>query len=328
MPKRLPRKSARRKRKLKKAGPRPIVALAIFAGLFLTAYLGYVFLSAPPGTGDRAVVRQDLPPSGPTAEKKAAEPLPAAPLARQKEKVRPSPPRPRVAIVIDDMGYSREVGEKMLDLDLDLSFAFLPAGPYTSRLARKARQRGRDILLHLPLEALDPKWNNKTPGILLLSMTDKALERGFAENLAAVPLAIGINNHMGSRFTENRSAMARLLGLIRAKNLFFLDSRTSPKSVGYQLAGEMGLATARNNLFLDNEKQQDKIVGKLARLLRIAEQNGQAVGICHPRPETYKALRSYARQLQEKATLTGIHTLMQPDPGGARRAAGRPNQKL
>ena len=218
--------------------------------------------------------------------------------------------KPFIAIVIDDMGYRDENGVQMLAVNLNLSFAFLPFAPHTADQAAIAHDLGRDILLHLPLEPTDRKWE-PGPGTLFLSMNARQRNETFLKDLAAVPMAIGVNNHMGSRFTEDRAAMKNLLQHFRANNLFFLDSLTTPNSVGYSLAKEMGVEAIRRNIFLDNEQDKDKIVSQLEKLIRIAEKQGFAVGIAHPHKETIMALMEYKDKLNKRVNLVGIHSLLE-----------------
>jgi len=208
------------------------------------------------------------------------------------------------------MGYRKATGDDLLRLDLNLSFSFLPGGPNSASQAREAQKLGRDIMLHLPLEPHDPTWN-LGPGGLYVSMSRESVQNTFARDLAIVPMAIGINNHMGSLFTENETAMRTLLTIVRANNLFFLDSLTSSNSLGYDLARSMGVKTARRDIFLDNEHDNEKITSQLMKLLAVAEKHDWAIGLAHPYPSTLAALKEHAALFRTRVRLVGISELMQ-----------------
>ena len=216
----------------------------------------------------------------------------------------------RVAIVIDDIGNQNKLAAGIMDLDLNLSFSFLPYRPFTKILEQKAVGLGRDVLLHLPMEPLDHKWN-PGKGALLLSMSKANILATLAGDLAQVPMAVGVNNHMGSGFTENRRGMRIFLSGLRHKNLFWLDSLTTARSVGFEMAREIGLTTAKRDVFLDNIQKSAKIIIQLNKLLHVARRQGYAIGIAHPHPETLKALKRYQYTLRQEVKLVGIHEIMQ-----------------
>jgi len=218
--------------------------------------------------------------------------------------------RPLVAIIIDDMGYRPETERLMLALDLELTFSFLPFSPHLNQSLITARQQNRDILLHLPLEALDGKWSS-TPGMLLTTMGSEDIADGFAAALARVPMAIGLNNHMGSRFTADPVAMDRLLAQTARYDLFFLDSLTTPDSVAAAAAARHQVPYLRRDVFLDNDQDEQKISAQLESLLKIAEKRGYAIGIGHSYPETLQALQSFRPELERRAQPVGLSRLYQ-----------------
>lgn len=215
---------------------------------------------------------------------------------------------PLLAIIIDDMGYQQQLDEELLHLNLNLSFAFLPHGPHTPEQAEQAGRLGRDVLLHLPMEPRDQRWD-PGPGALTLAMTPAERAELFARDLALVPQAVGVNNHMGSRFTEDPAAMQDFLGLLRDRRLFFLDSLTSPESLGYSLAREMGVKASRRQVFLDNVREQARIREQIRALLAAAERQGGAVGIGHPYPQTLAALREAGPEILSRVKLLGVSHL-------------------
>ena len=293
--------------------------------LFVAATLaaGFYFMVLYPGASQKIAVPtlSGLAKTKPLPQ--TAEPLPAplyeeptlphlAPPVATRTKTpekNPLPGRPLVAIVIDDMGYRQNTGRALLALDLPLSFSFLPFTPFSDELQKEALAKGCDILLHLPLEPMDPKAN-PGPGALTTAMDPETMKTIFREDLQAVPKAIGINNHMGSRFTANPQAMRPLLALVRSRNLFFLDSVTASQSVAYDLALEMGVKAERRTVFLDNDQNPDKIMAQLDLLVRLAGEHGQAVGIGHPYPATVEALRRYQTQLRTRTEMVGISRLV------------------
>ncbi|NTV12720.1 MAG: divergent polysaccharide deacetylase family protein [Desulfobulbaceae bacterium] len=241
------------------------------------------------------------------ASNKGGATLPASsqPVAKRREGE-----LPLLAIVIDDMGYQTGLDEELLRLGLNLTFAFLPHGPHTAGQAELARQLGHEVLLHFPMEPDDPRWN-PGPGAATIGMSRAQLRTTFAENLALVPQALGINNHMGSRFTSDPGAMRDFLALVRERRLFFLDSFTSQTSVGYSLAREMGVKACRRQVFLDNVKDEAKIIDQLRQLLAVAERQGGAVGIGHPYPQTLAALRAAGPEILARTRLVAVSRLIQ-----------------
>jgi len=217
---------------------------------------------------------------------------------------------PYLAIVIDDMGYQTDLDEELLRLDLGLTFAFLPHGPHTAAQAELARKQGHEVLLHFPMEPDDHRWD-PGPGAASIGMGRARLREVFAENLALVPQAVGINNHMGSRFTRDPGAMRDFLALVRDSHLFFLDSLTSSASVGYSLAQEMGVKATRRQVFLDNDKDEALITKQLRQLLDVADRQGWAVGIGHPYPQTLAALRAARPEILARARLVAVSQLVQ-----------------
>ena len=221
----------------------------------------------------------------------------------------PEDRKPKIAIIIDDMGYHQQIGNSLLALDMNLTFSFLPRAPFTLEQEERAWQQGRDILVHMPMEARDSAWD-PGPGALYLKFSPENIRSTVVENLAAVPHAIGSNNHMGSRFTENRQAMHEVLSVLKKRGLFFIDSYTTAQSTGLDEAGKMGIPTARRHVFLDNVQEQDKICRQLEQLVALAGKNGWAIGIGHPNQATLKALTRCRERLLKNVEIVSVHTLV------------------
>jgi len=216
---------------------------------------------------------------------------------------------PRVAIIIDDMGHHRQLGAALLALEMNLTFSFLPHAPFSREQGEQAWRQGHDVLVHMPMEPLDPAWD-PGPGTLYLADPVEQLSRKVAQNLAFVPHAVGINNHMGSRFTADEAAMQRFFKLLAGQNLLFVDSLTSPASVAMATARAMGFKSARRHVFLDNVQTEEEICRQLERLIREASTRGWAIGIGHPNEATLTALTSCREMLQSQVRLVGIRELV------------------
>jgi len=204
---------------------------------------------------------------------------------------------PSVAIIIDDMGYDRLRGEAALALPHGVTYAFLPRAPHTRQLAALARHQRREIMLHLPMQAMSGRPLD--PGGLDMDMTEAEFRRTLAQDLAALPDAVGVNNHMGSLLTRHPGAMAWLMRALAGHGgLYYVDSRTTRATVAQQQAVSLGLPATRRDVFLDNHAEPAYIAAQLRLLVRKARLQGSAVGIGHPYPETIAVL---ARELPRLA---------------------------
>jgi len=199
-------------------------------------------------------------------------------------------PTPRIAIIIDDLGYQFEAGLRALNLPGAVSYAVLPATPSGTSLALAAHAKGKEVLLHLPLESVDRK-NLEEPGAITLDMSRDAFHAAFGVALASVPHAIGVSNHRGSLLTRHPGHMAWLMEEIAARDgMFFVDSFTTHESVALQIAAESGVAATRRHVFLDNDRSPAALRKAFDRLTALARQKGVAIAIGHPYPETLEFL--------------------------------------
>ncbi len=216
---------------------------------------------------------------------------------------------PMVAIIIDDMGYHKKIGNELLALPMNLTFSFLAAAPFTAELEEKAYQAGRCIFLHLPMEPKSKEWD-AGPGALFLGQSQEQQGQLFQQNLQAVPHAVGVNNHMGSLYTENREAMDSLMVLLDKEDLLFVDSFTTSASKGLIAAEEAGISSARRDIFLDNVHAQDKVCAQLKQLVSRAEKKGWAIGIGHPNAATLAALTNCKSRLLKRVRLVSAQELL------------------
>ncbi|MFU8857344.1 MAG: divergent polysaccharide deacetylase family protein [Deferrisomatales bacterium] len=211
---------------------------------------------------------------------------------------RPAVQTPRLAVVIDDLGRSREEAVAFLDIPLPITMAILPHLPQSEAVSRLARERGREFLLHLPMEPQGYPAKEPGEGALLEGMGEMEIRVLLARNLAAVPGAAGVNNHMGSRLTELDAPMAWVMDELALRGLFFLDSLTSPRSVAARVADRFGVASARRDVFLDNERDEEKIGAQLQKAVDLARTRGFAVAIGHPHKETLRVLTRWAPKIE------------------------------
>ena len=200
--------------------------------------------------------------------------------------------QPLVAIIIDDIGYSIPRARDFLNLNIPVTFSVLPRLINSYNLAVEIHDKGHEIMLHQPMEPfnshLDPG-----PGALFVRYKPQKISRIMEENISIAPYATGVNNHMGSRFTSCGREIIEALSVIRDKNLFFIDSLTSGRSVAYKTAKKLQMPTARRNIFLDNHVEDNYILRQLQKLQIHAKIYGHAIGIGHPFPETARAIRRF-----------------------------------
>lgn len=206
----------------------------------------------------------------------------------------------KVALIMDDMGYSLEAINTLSSLKLPVTISILPHSPHARETAEIARSNHLEVILHLPLEPINNTEEMYDDGGLILSnMGEEEIIELLNENFEMVPFITGINNHMGSKITADNRLMTIILRSVLERNLFFIDSRTTAQSVAYSIAQKMGIPSAKRDVFLDGERNEDYITGKLQELFQKARRTGMAVGICHPHPETLKVLKNSFHLVRE-----------------------------
>jgi len=208
----------------------------------------------------------------------------------------------RVAIVIDDIGNDRAMARKLMNLPAPITLSIFPFAPYALEIAKEAEARHYPIMMHMPMEPEGYPGKGKDPGAgaLLVKMLPAELVRQIGLDLDRIPAVCGVNNHMGSRFTCDSEGMEVLIDELKKRNKFFLDSRTSSHTVGFDIARRRGVPTIRRDVFLDNTQDVQKIRQQLDILVEKARKHGYAVGIGHPHRATYLALKKATPELEKE----------------------------
>ncbi len=243
--------------------------------------MGVIAVCLMPGTE-----RQDGPPRpqdpAPAAvEKKRADNLSVA--ARKEESK-------KVAILIDDIGYDPGALKRLLALEVPIAFSILPGTPHARSSAEAIHRAGREVLLHVPMEPHGYPDHDPGRGALFASMTAPEIRRTLEEDLRSVPYTEGVNNHMGSKFMEQREPVRVVFDVLRERRLYFVDSVTTDSSVAGALAREMGLRFASRDLFIDDTEDRSQAGTHMERLLATRDRWDGFLLIGHPYPETVSAL--------------------------------------
>ena len=200
----------------------------------------------------------------------------------------------KVAIVIDDIGY-HQTDYKLLELPYDLTFAVIPHTTHSNAVAKAAYQKRRDVILHMPMESA--RRADLSKNALKITMSRSQIEHKLQAAFADVPYAIGVNNHMGSYFTEQTDVMDWTLGYIAKRQLFFLDSKTTARSQAGVYAKKHQMPLLTRQVFLDNDRSYQALDKQFKLMIKLAKQHQSAIAIGHPYPETYAYLKQHLATL-------------------------------
>jgi len=206
--------------------------------------------------------------------------------------------RPKVALIVDDVGYDVRRALELLNLRRPMTISIFPQLKHSRHIAEVAHEMGYEIMLHLPMES--GRHLRRNPGFISPDMNDKTLRWMLEKDFESIPHVAGVNNHQGSKMTCDRQAMMRVMTYLAEQNMYFIDSRTTSESVAYQVARSFGVRAAENDIFLDNEKNIEYIKGRLELLMEEAEHKGKAIGICHVHPATMQALQDMFSIMDER----------------------------
>jgi hypothetical protein len=283
------------------------LGLLVGGGLLFTS-LSLFFLSGRPskpvahdGPSSRAVSSKKQTSKGdPGARKPPKKEVRAAHTGEGSEGA------PRVAILIDDVGFDADLARSFLELKPPLTLSVLPTAPQAQAIAREAVARGVEVLLHLPMEPKEGNGEGPGAGALLAKMGEEEFVETLNGHLSRIPGIKGVNNHMGSLLTEREDKMALVFRELKKRNLFYVDSRTTPQTVASRVATEMKVPVASRSVFLDHELSQEAMKVQWDRLLALAREQGYALLIAHPHRETLVFLREHLRDLGSDARLVRV----------------------
>ncbi len=219
---------------------------------------------------------------------------------------------PLLAIVVDDLGEKLSVLKRLEKLDYLVTFSILPFAPFVKQAVATARKKRCEIILHLPCEPIGyPHRANPGKGALFVNMPDKKMIRVLLQDIAAVEGISGVNNHMGSLFTQDLASMRIVLRELKKRGLFFMDSRTTSKSKVRLAAKQLEMPYIHRNLFLDNEFDTDKILQQLKKAENIAKKKGSCVVIGHPHPTTLAALKKWQKKRDKSVHIVSVTQILQ-----------------
>jgi hypothetical protein len=279
--------------------------------------------AAAPKPAEPASAPEKAAPAPPPFEIFPEKPVPAPPLAAPEPErhasLAPAPPEtpplkplPRVALIIDDLGYDRPAAERLMELNAPFTFAILPHSPHQETIARAAHARGLEVILHLPMEPVEYPDVNPGPGTLLAAMSPDELLRVLEEDLRAVPHIRGVNNHMGSRLTARSEQLYQVFSVLKRRGLYFVDSRTTEETVCRPSARLFELPFAQRDVFIDHVHEPATVRRQLREMVRTARLKGEAIAIGHPHPVTVAVLREELPELRRQVEIVPASRLVRP----------------
>ena len=221
----------------------------------------------------------------------------------------PGSARPKIALIVDDIGFSRERTDLFLALETPVTFSILPHRPLSDTMARRISGHDHEIMLHQPMEPISSRFD-PGPGALWVDSDPRQIQETLQENIQSLPQAIGVNNHMGSKFTACCDKIVQALDVVRDNGLFFVDSRTTGRSIAFETARRLQMPAARRHVFLDNVRQVPAVLRQLRRLELRAMRLGSAVAIGHPFPETAAALTLWLEKAAERVEMVYVSRLL------------------
>lgn len=239
--------------------------------------------------------------------------LPALTLAQDK---------PRIALIMDDLGYNSARGRAVLELPAAITCAVIPEAPQSPRLARAAIAAGKEVMLHLPMATESNAPLDK--GGLRDGMSPQQVRATVRAALERIPQAMGANNHMGSVITTRTEIMRPVMRELAHHRRYFIDSLTTPESIAGDMAHRMQLPSASRDVFLDNNKDLLRINEQFNKLVEKARREGRAIGIAHPYPETITYLKKVLPLLPDMGIeLVPVSRLLTSPAGAGKRLAER-----
>jgi hypothetical protein len=236
---------------------------------------------------------------------------------------------PTIAIIIDDMGHSYDQGVELINLPFPLTLSFLPERPFTNRLIEMANFHQKEIMLHAPMQ--NSMGFDLGFGGLKRDMNEATLKRTLIASFQKIHHMVGLNNHMGSVLTTDPKAMKWVMETISQYPFYFVDSRTSSKSVAANMASEFNIPNLSRDIFLDHVQDREFIQAQFFKLIALAQKNGTAIAIGHPHPETVKYLSWALSKLDEKgisiATVSSLWQIRHPQKDIQKELAKLPDQR-
>lgn len=217
---------------------------------------------------------------------------------------------PGVAIIIDDIGFDKKLAYDLLAIDSNITFSILPFAPFGRSIAEHLNSMGAEIMLHLPMEPNQYPNVDPGPGAILAAMSPDVLLENLRNDLDAIPHVKGVNNHMGSRITSLSPQMRQIFTVLKQRDLFFIDSLTSKKSLCRSSARLFRLPFAQRDIFLDNIQEETYIRGQLGKLVRMALRHGTAVGIGHPYKATLDSLKKEMPGIRKRVNIVPASALV------------------
>jgi len=218
---------------------------------------------------------------------------------------------PRIAIIIDDMGNRLEYGKRAVALPGNVTINILPFTPHAKYFASLATQANKEVMLHIPMEAISGRTLGK--GGLYTRMSQQEFNQVLDSNLDQIPDIKGISNHMGSRLTQNSQMMEWLMSALANRgNLYFVDSRTTAETIAIDYARKNDIAHANRDVFLDHTQTYERILKQWKRMIRLAHRNGSAIAIGHPHRITMEFLEKHLSDIEtEGLRLVSVSELLQ-----------------
>ncbi len=245
----------------------------------------------PPGSSPESAAVGD--------ERAQPEAITTTPIIPAPEVPSPVPQgHPVIAIIIDDMGLDLKNSKRAAMLPAAVTLSYMPYAPGLHDQTQAASDQGHELMLHMPMEPLGR--DDPGPGALLVGLQPDEIRQRFQKALGSFIGFDGVNNHMGSKFTADPAGMEIVLDELQQRHLFFLDSRTNAKSVGYALARQHSLPTIGRDVFLDDDIKADSIDKQLASTEKVALRKGYAVAIGHPHALTLERLEQWLPDAEKR----------------------------
>ena len=261
------------------------------------------------------------------AAKKESEQAETLPLARSEHEVTQKPvplvlkKSYGIALVLDDVGYDLAAVERLLALSVPVAISILPGSPFARQAAVLAKQSGQVVMLHLPMQPTDASLR-MNDDFLQTTMSEQAVRDTFLRHLDAIPYVEGVNNHMGSKLTQLAMPMNWVMQVCREKGLFFVDSRTSAKSVAAKEAEKAGVAWASRSIFLDHDMSLESMRKAWKRARTCAKKKLACIVIAHPRAKTVTFLENYLNK-EDAANMVSVKHLLRSMPISTQASALR-----